>query len=75
MRLVSQLLRVYAPGSARVIVAPRADIFLSYSSNDRTPAMSIAVALERCGLSVWSDSELHGGAEFATEIEARPATP
>ena len=50
-----------------------ADIFLSYSSNDRLRAMNIALALERSGLSVWSDRKLHGGAEFAMEIEGELA--
>ena len=36
--------------------------------------MKIAVALERSGLSVWSDGELHGGAEFAIEIEGELAS-
>jgi hypothetical protein len=46
-----------------------AEIFLSYSSNDRARAMSIADALESSGLSVWSDRKLQGGTEFAPEIE------
>jgi adenylate cyclase len=53
---------------------PVADVFLSYSSNDRTRAMNIAVALERSGLSVWSDGELHAGSEFAIEIEGELAS-
>jgi adenylate cyclase len=51
-----------------------AEIFLSYSSKDRHRAMNIAGALERSGLSVWSDGELHGGAEFAIEIEGELAS-
>jgi TolB-like protein/tetratricopeptide (TPR) repeat protein len=51
-----------------------ADIFLSYSSKDRLQAMSIAAALERSGLSVWSDCELHGGSDFAVEIEGELAS-
>jgi adenylate cyclase len=35
--------------------------------------MKIAGALERSGMTVWSDGELHGGAEFATEIESELA--
>jgi adenylate cyclase len=36
--------------------------------------MNIAGALERSGLSVWSDGELHGGSEFAIEIEGELAS-
>jgi adenylate cyclase len=31
--------------------------------------MNVAEAFENSGLSVWSDREIHGGSEFATEIE------
>jgi adenylate cyclase len=50
------------------------DVFISYSSHDRARVMPIATALERSDLSVWSDGELHGGAEFAREIEAELAS-
>ena len=35
--------------------------------------MNIALALERSGLSVWSDRKINGGAEFAIEIEGELA--
>jgi Tfp pilus assembly protein PilF len=46
-----------------------ADVFLSYASEDRTLAMDLADRLGESGFSVWWDRHIHGGADFATEIE------
>jgi TIR domain len=46
-----------------------ADVFISYVSDDRALAAALARALELSGHSVWWDRNLHGGADFAAEIE------
>lgn len=46
-----------------------ADIFISYSRDDRDIAHALAVALEAAGIGVWWDRELTGGGDFAAEIE------
>ncbi|WP_418319967.1 TIR domain-containing protein [Piscinibacter sakaiensis] len=46
-----------------------AEIFISYSRDDRDTAHALAVALEAAGLAVWWDRELTGGGDFAAEIE------
>ena len=46
-----------------------ADVFVSYVAEDRAIAERIARGLETFGYSVWWDRHLHGGANFAAEIE------
>jgi len=46
-----------------------ASVFLSYDHEDGSRAAAIASALEKAGHSVWWDRQIHGGAEFQTEIE------
>jgi adenylate cyclase len=46
-----------------------ASIFLSYARDDAPKANALAKCLERAGHSVWWDRHIHGGAEFAGEIE------
>jgi TolB-like protein len=46
-----------------------ASVFLSYDHEDVARASSIASALEKAGHSVWWDRQIHGGAEYQTEIE------
>lgn len=46
-----------------------AEIFISYSRDDRDIAHGLAVALEAAGIGVWWDRELTGGGDFAAEIE------
>jgi hypothetical protein len=46
-----------------------ADVFLSYSSDDRTRAQRIAAALESRGWSVWWDRKIIAGDEFDRTIE------
>jgi hypothetical protein len=46
-----------------------ADVFLSYSRNDRDAAHEVATALEAVGLSVWWDREILGGENFDEAIE------
>jgi TolB-like protein len=50
-----------------------ADIFISYVSEDHARAGQLARALEANGHSVWWDRDLHGGADFAAEIERQLA--
>jgi TolB-like protein/Tfp pilus assembly protein PilF len=47
-----------------------ASIFLSYAREDAPKAKALAHALERAGHSVWWDRHIHGGSEYAGEIEA-----
>ena len=47
-----------------------ASIFLSYARDDLGKAQSLAKWLERVGHSVWWDRHIHGGSEYAEEIEA-----
>ncbi len=47
-----------------------ASVFLSYDHEDVTRAAPIASALEKAGHSVWWDRQIHGGAEYQTEIES-----
>lgn len=46
-----------------------ASVFLSYDHEDVASAARIASALENAGYSVWWDRQIHGGAEFQSEIE------
>lgn len=46
-----------------------ADIFISYSSEDRTKVQGIVAVLTAAGLTVWSDHDLAGGSVFSEEIE------
>ena len=46
-----------------------ASVFLSYDHGDIAGAARIASALEDAGYSVWWDRQIHGGAEFQSEIE------
>ena len=47
-----------------------AGIFLSYARDDASKAQSLAKWLERAGHGVWWDRHIHGGSEYAEEIEA-----
>ncbi|HEU5285456.1 MAG TPA: TIR domain-containing protein, partial [Sphingomicrobium sp.] len=47
-----------------------ARVFLSYDHEDVARAAPIASALEKAGHSVWWDRQIHGGAEYQTEIES-----
>ncbi len=47
-----------------------ARVFLSYSRQDLAIASKLAADLERLGHDMWWDRHLHGGARFASEIEA-----
>lgn len=46
-----------------------ADIFVSYSSDDRARVEPLISRLEAVGYSVWWDHRLHGGSMFSEEIE------
>ena len=46
-----------------------ASVFLSYDRDDADKARLIALALERAGHSVWWDTHISGGSQFAKEIE------
>ena len=46
-----------------------ADIFLSYDHEDEASAASIVTALEKAGHKVWWDRDIHGGAQYNSEIE------
>ena len=46
-----------------------ADLFISYSREDRDLIQSLAEALQAAELSVWWDRNIGGGAEFARAIE------
>lgn len=46
-----------------------ADVFISYSSEERETAARLAAALEARGYSVWWDRNLEGGADFSDDIE------
>ncbi len=46
-----------------------ADIFISYSREDRDRVTALAAALESEGYSVWWDHNLSAGGRFVTEIE------
>lgn len=47
-----------------------AEIFLSYARADQPRIERLAAALEEAGFSLWWDSHLRSGAEFADDIEA-----
>jgi tetratricopeptide (TPR) repeat protein len=47
-----------------------ASVFLSYDHEDSARAAPIAAALEANGHSVWWDRQIHGGAEYDSEIES-----
>jgi hypothetical protein len=46
-----------------------ASVFLSYDHEDAALAAPIAAALENAGHLVWWDRQIHGGAQFNSEIE------
>ena len=46
-----------------------ADVFISYSRNDRDAVTGIAEAIEAAGYSVWWDRLIEGGSEFSADIE------
>lgn len=46
-----------------------ASVFLSYAREDAGKAKALAKCLERAGHSVWWDRHIHGGSEYAGEIE------
>ncbi len=46
-----------------------ADVFMSYVRKDEALAEPVARGLEAAGYSVWWDRHIHGGADFADEIE------
>ena len=48
----------------------RPTAFLSYARADKVDAERLAAALEQAGVSVWWDTLIEGGAEFARSIEA-----
>lgn len=48
-----------------------ADIFISYSRDDRLRIEKLAAALEADGFDIWWDKNIAGGAEFSKETEAR----
>jgi len=48
----------------------RPTVFLSYARVDRPLAEQLVVALEQAGVTVWWDTLIEGGAEFAKSIEA-----
>ena len=47
-----------------------ADVFLSYSSDDRERIRPIARALEKNGLTVWWDRDIQAGTAYDREIES-----
>lgn len=44
-------------------------VFLSYDHEDSAKARQVALALEKRGHDVWWDRHIHGGAQYAKEIE------
>ena len=50
-----------------------AGVFLSYDHEDMDRAAPIAAALENAGHTVWWDRQIHGGAEYNSEIEGAVA--
>lgn len=46
-----------------------ANIFLSYDHDDAASAAPIVSALEKAGHKVWWDRNIHGGAQYNSEIE------
>ena len=52
-------------------VADVADIFVSYARENRAVAALLAEGLSAHGLTVWWDSDLSAGADFAAVIEAK----
>jgi len=46
-----------------------ANIFLSYDHDDATGAAAIVTAFEKAGHKVWWDRQIHGGAQYNSEIE------
>ena len=46
-----------------------ADVFISYSSEDRDRIAPLAAVLEQAGYSIWWDQQLRGGAVYSDEIE------
>ena len=46
-----------------------ANVFLSYDHDDADRAAPVATVLENAGHSVWWDRNIHGGAEYNSEIE------
>ena len=46
------------------------DVFISYSRKDKEKAESLCTALEKAGISYWIDRNIHGSANFLSEITA-----
>ena len=46
-----------------------ADVFVSYSSQDRDRVASLVEAIERRGWTVWWDRKIDAGVSFDREIE------
>lgn len=47
-----------------------ASVFLSYAREDAAKAKALSTALQKAGHDVWWDRHIHGGSEFAGEIQA-----
>jgi hypothetical protein len=46
------------------------DVFISYSRKDKEKTESLCAALEKAGISYWIDRNIHGSANFLSEITA-----
>ena len=44
------------------------DVFISYSREDKAVADSLCHALDKAGISYWIDRNIHGSANFLSEI-------
>ena len=51
-----------------------ARVFLSYDHDDEERAVSLRSALEKSGHDVWWDRQIHGGAQYNSEIESAVAS-
>jgi hypothetical protein len=68
--LQPDLAEMTAPSSAsREFDSPRADVFISYSSDDRRQVGSLVEQLERAGWRVWWDQKLLAGDHLHQKIE------